>query len=293
MKNVTLKTAKEVRELDFLDGEWSLERLRADYDQLRWQFQNVPKYAEALMGLDNNLVHLEGILSDLSPEETWVSSPFLVDRVYGLRSLATRLISAKRPVDAWLASLPATRGALAKCRDASSDESKLHTALVQDLNTAIDGPSIYDAKRFQGIPLRADTQALKLEKPKGVALRCLNRLLLEDAYPLELARRNTWPEGAKRAFEEAIMAGLRFMALKIAAEWPRGGRTDPMEQAALGGLQFLGSGTSRLMDRPGLIPRDRIIRDDIKHYFFYDSTSGREIVASEVRATLCGRDGSV
>ena len=226
MKNVTLKTAKEVRELDFLDGEWSLERLRADYDQLRWQFQNVPKYAEALMGLDNNLVHLEGILSDLSPEETWVSSPFLVDRVYGLRSLATRLISAKRPVDAWLASLPATRGALAKCRDASSDESKLHTALVQDLNTAIDGPSIYDAKRFQGIPLRADTQALKLEKPKGVALRCLNRLLLEDAYPLELARRNTWPEGAKRAFEEAIMAGLRFMALKIAAEWPRGGRTE-------------------------------------------------------------------
>src|ERR1017187_6397105 len=147
MKAVMLKTAKEVRELDFLDGEWSLERLRADYDQLRRSLQDAPKYEEALMGLDNNLVYLEGILSEVNQEETLGSSRFSVDRVYGLRPLATRLSSPKRPVDTWLASLPATRGALAKYRNSRSGERTLHTALLQDLNIAIDGPLIYNAKR--------------------------------------------------------------------------------------------------------------------------------------------------
>lgn len=59
---------------------------------------------------------------------------------------------------------------------------------VATLNVAISGPLIYDAQRFAGIPLSAETQALLAQNPTGDQLRQLNRLLLEDAYPQELLK---------------------------------------------------------------------------------------------------------
>jgi hypothetical protein len=62
------------------------------------------------------------------------------------------------------------------------------SALVKDLNQVIAGPSIYDAARFHGVVLRPETSALLGQHPQGVRLARLNKLLLEDAYPAELAR---------------------------------------------------------------------------------------------------------
>ena len=61
-------------------------------------------------------------------------------------------------------------------------------AVIKVLNKVIAEPSIYDDTRFQGISLRPETTGLMKQSPTGPSVARLNRLLLEDAYPLELAR---------------------------------------------------------------------------------------------------------
>jgi hypothetical protein len=65
----------------------------------------------------------------------------------------------------------------------------LRTNLVAALNRIVHGPGIYDAKLFKDATLRESTISLRDEKPEGADLARLNRALLEDAYPGELARR--------------------------------------------------------------------------------------------------------
>jgi hypothetical protein len=60
--------------------------------------------------------------------------------------------------------------------------------LVTDLNQVISGPSIYDQARFGNVVLRPETEQLLKQNPSGQQLARLNKLLLEDAYPGELAR---------------------------------------------------------------------------------------------------------
>jgi hypothetical protein len=62
------------------------------------------------------------------------------------------------------------------------------SALVKDLNRVISGPSIYDKTRFSKVVLRPETEELLKQNPQGQELARLNKLLLEDAYPAELAK---------------------------------------------------------------------------------------------------------
>lgn len=62
------------------------------------------------------------------------------------------------------------------------------SALVKNLNQIIAGPSIYAKPRFAGIALRPETRKLAREDPQGRQLARLNKLLLEDAYPAEIAQ---------------------------------------------------------------------------------------------------------
>jgi hypothetical protein len=65
------------------------------------------------------------------------------------------------------------------------------TALVKELNQLIAGPSIYEQARFGGVILRPETTKLLKQNPSGQQLARLNKLLLEDAYPAELAKSST------------------------------------------------------------------------------------------------------
>jgi hypothetical protein len=62
------------------------------------------------------------------------------------------------------------------------------SALVKDLNRVISGPSIFDKTRFSKVVLRPETEELLKQNPQGQQLARLNKLLLEDAYPAELAK---------------------------------------------------------------------------------------------------------
>jgi hypothetical protein len=59
--------------------------------------------------------------------------------------------------------------------------------LLGQLNALAGRPSLYQAAAFAGIPLSAATSRLLAEAVSGQSAPGLNRLLLEDAYPLELA----------------------------------------------------------------------------------------------------------
>ena len=72
---------------------------------------------------------------------------------------------------------------------ASSENAKaVVSALVKDLNQVIAGASIYDPARFHHVVLRPETAQLLHKSPRGQQLARLNKLLLEDAYPSELAK---------------------------------------------------------------------------------------------------------
>lgn len=63
----------------------------------------------------------------------------------------------------------------------------LLSAIVTVLNGIVAGPNFYNAPRFVQVRLAPATIALRNTNPSGASLRRLNRLLLEDAFPYELA----------------------------------------------------------------------------------------------------------
>jgi hypothetical protein len=59
--------------------------------------------------------------------------------------------------------------------------------LIDRLNLLLSGPSLYSAAAFADVPLSAETRRLLGQSPPMQPAPEANRLLLEDAYPLELA----------------------------------------------------------------------------------------------------------
>ena len=64
----------------------------------------------------------------------------------------------------------------------------LQQSVIDDLNAIIGRSSIWDTSRFSKLNIRQETSDLLKRDPHGEDLAWLNRLLLEDAYPLELSR---------------------------------------------------------------------------------------------------------
>lgn len=107
-----------------------------------------------------------------------------------LSSLGSKLEQPARPIDIWLAGqmTAATIAAVVKYGAEVGDPAPVEAALLRDINRVLRGPSIYDSQRFSSITLRAKTQNLLTLSLQGGDFPVLNRLLLEDAYPDELAR---------------------------------------------------------------------------------------------------------
>lgn len=185
-----------------------------------------------------------------SEDEAWGNrSPpqFQVDHFAYLPSLARKLKQARegeepvRPIDVWLAEClsETTLTALAKYAGRGSDPVPLQEALAQDLNALLKRSAIFDEQRFGGITLRRETKTLKLRKPQGDDLERLNRLLIEDAYPVEVSRN---PNRGVRLFADAGISECAFL--------PRRDDTCASPAIAVGELRDLPSFTSKLT-QPG------------------------------------------
>jgi hypothetical protein len=77
---------------------------------------------------------------------------------------------------------------LAAYSPSNTDAKATRSALVKNLNAIIAGGPVFDETRFKGVPLRPETEALRQANPQGQQLARLNKLLIEDAYPAELAK---------------------------------------------------------------------------------------------------------
>ena len=132
------------------------------------------------------LVHLNRLLledayPDTIPKSKGPDFTFLVEDSEDLESFAERL---KHPSDSLSYFL------LSRLRgEAPQLFSSLEEDLAMELNSIIRGDSIYEVERFAGVALSDETKELLKKKPRGEELVRLNRLLLEDAYPDEIARR--------------------------------------------------------------------------------------------------------
>jgi len=116
-----------------------------------------------------------------------------------LPALATKLQQKTDPVSAFVSrQLSAeTTTTLGDFKAGSSEAKPLQLALVQDLNRLVkqdptrvkEDQLLYDATRFSGVTLSPKTQQLLADKAakKEISLAQLNRHLLQDAYPKELA----------------------------------------------------------------------------------------------------------
>jgi 6-phosphofructokinase len=115
--------------------------------------------------------------------------------------------------------VPETHARLKQYEGKSDPDSSLQTALLENLNCIIQGTSIYESLRFAGVEL-SETKAIAEGKPRGYASVRLNRLLLERAYPLEIATN--------------LMDKLRHMLLEECPDkWPSAKRWIGAKEANL------------------------------------------------------------
>jgi WD40 repeat protein len=108
-----------------------------------------------------------------------------------LPAFAERMKRPSDPVSAHLAGRlsPATRHELASHSGSNPLVPELTATLLEDLKRIVAGDSIFNALRFAGVKLREETREI-LDRPRGEGSWTeLNRMLLEDAYPAELARK--------------------------------------------------------------------------------------------------------
>ncbi len=105
-------------------------------------------------------------------------------------ALAAKLCNATDPVSVFLRGRlqDSVRADLAAYSASNANAKAVVSALAKDLNAAISGPSLYDKARFSHVVLRPETAQLVSRNPAGQELARLNKLLLEDAYPAELAK---------------------------------------------------------------------------------------------------------
>jgi hypothetical protein len=91
-------------------------------------------------------------------------------------------------------------------------EEPLKQSLIDELNTLVQGPNLYDEKLFEETKLKEETRALLKQAPQGRDLITLNRALLEDAYPQELVKR---PHKMKMLLVVTV-AGILGMLVAVA-----------------------------------------------------------------------------
>jgi len=125
----------------------------------------------------------------------WVDQENSADSLSGgdikdLETFARKLTEKSDAVSTYLnGELDETvRADLANFPASNTNAKAVRSALVKNLNKIISNGPIYDKTRFQGVQLSPDTAELLKANPQGWKLARLNKLLLEDAYPEDLAK---------------------------------------------------------------------------------------------------------
>jgi uncharacterized repeat protein (TIGR04138 family) len=114
------------------------------------------------------------------------SPTFTLEDIRDLRAFTARLQEQSDPVSKflWGGLSEASRQAVLR----GADSQDFQEALVKELNQIIQARPIFQKQRFAGVRLSDQTRSLIGHELAGTQLAAFNRLLLEDAFPTELAR---------------------------------------------------------------------------------------------------------
>jgi F5/8 type C domain len=109
--------------------------------------------------------------------------------------LAVKLRDAHDPLSLYLKGqfAPNTLQQLESYDGSSPPSDPLQRTLVEELNQVLKGFSLFDERRFAQVALTEETRRLIEHQPQGDGLIRLNRLLLEEAYPRDIAKSHTFP----------------------------------------------------------------------------------------------------
>lgn len=94
----------------------------------------------------------------------------------------------------------------------------LQETLLRDLNSIVEGESIFNIEQFKGISLRPETNML-LHRPQSVTSFWQNRLLIEDAYPQEIVKKSFVYVRDKEMMQALENVVLRTIELELASNF--------------------------------------------------------------------------
>ena len=141
------------------------------------------------------LADTSGVISDtygvrMGERKNMSSATFAADEIKDLPGLINRLRGQSDPASAflWNGFSKSDQSMLMSYDPSAPNSTSAQVVVIRALQKIIGGPSIYKVKRFKGVTLRPETSELIKKNPTGANLVRLNRLLLEDAYPLEMTR---------------------------------------------------------------------------------------------------------
>jgi magnesium-transporting ATPase (P-type) len=193
-------------------------------------------------------------------------SPSEVDDrdIVKLPALADKLAAKADPLSAFLSGEldSEAKAALAAWQLSPTNSEGLAGILAANLNTIVSGPSIYEAGRFRGITLSAETEA-RLKRPRAHDFR-LNRLLLEDAYPAELKKSPThdWPGAFLFALAVAVGLTPEMLPMIVSVCLSKGALAMARKKVIvkrLNSIQNFGAMDVLCTDKTGTLTRDHVI----------------------------------
>ncbi|MCC6368249.1 MAG: hypothetical protein IT165_32385 [Bryobacterales bacterium] len=132
-------------------------------------------------------------------------------------SLAAELRDAKTPLTKYLVSVfpAALNTALDAYTGPQPPDAALLGQIVDGLNAVIAGSLLYTAARFEGIALSPAVVEVVAANPSGAALERLNRLLLEEAFPLELGHAAiAMPDGVAQLTRVTVLGRMNVHRLE-------------------------------------------------------------------------------
>ena len=168
-----------------------------------------------------DLIRLNGLLlQDAYPSQLVLSKDSTLS-VRDFRGFTAKLRESSDPLSAWLWEQldDALRKALPRdTRPMLERQTELRSSLVSIFNAILKNQEFYTPNRFRGVELRSTTSRLRYQGPTGEDLPRLNRLLLEDAFPAELARK---AELVKEQETSAPWPYTRARFIRLSSGWVR------------------------------------------------------------------------
>ena len=156
----------------------------------------------------------------------YVSPLLRINDITNPSSFTIKLVDNDDPLTKYIRKnlSPETLQKLQMEKDSGAPSNALLKALVDELNRLLQTQKLYNKHRFAGVELTPTTQELLQSSPKGEKLTALNRKLLEDAYPDEIAKSLFVPlEGQYAIFDSLsskakVNLVLRWMEEQIPEE---------------------------------------------------------------------------